>query len=560
MLSLLHIENIAVIENADLEFDSGLTILTGETGAGKSIIIDSIGSILGQRVGKGLVRAGAPKGFVSAAFTHIPTELSQWLHENQLDGDEIDCVHIQRQISADGKSVCRVNMKPVSVSVLKQIGPYLINIHGQHDGQKLLDESCHIDFLDRFAGLESELALYQPCYYRLLELKRKINELDKSEQERLQRLDMLRYHVQEIDEAALKPGEEEALTERKALFDNVGRLVQTLEAAFQALDGSDDYAAGACELLNDTANALGGLADVSDEFSGLAERADEVKYLALDLRDTVAQIRSRTDFSVEERAAVEERLDLIYRLKLKYGSGIPEILSYAESARRELESLESADQTRETLLKEYKGLLEQARQYGRTISAKRREHAALLEKQIVAELADLDMSKVRFAVRIETSSKLNPKGLDAVSFLISVNPGQPLQSLSKVASGGELSRTMLAMKNVLTAQETVGTLIFDEVDTGVSGRAAQKIAHKLAAIGRQKQTLCVTHLPQIAAMGSQHLLITKTTDADRTYTRVKDIRGQERVEEIARMISGDQITQVSRQNALELLQASKGDT
>lgn len=557
MLSLLHIENIAVIEQADLEFENGLTILTGETGAGKSIIIDSIGAILGQRAGKGFIRSGASKGFVSAVFSNISDELSQWLHENQLDGEEKDSIHIQRQISADGKSVCRVNMKPVSVSVLKQIGPYLMNIHGQHDGQRLLDETCHIDFLDCFAGLQDDLHVYQPQYQRLLALKRQINELDKSEQERLQRLDMLRFHVQEIEEAALIDGEEEQLTERKAFFDNVGRLVQTLEQAFQALDGEEDYVTGACDLLNDAANRLGSLADVSSEFSELSERAEEVKYLALDLRNAVSQIRSRTDFSVEERTAVEERLDLIYRLKLKYGPSISDILAYAQAARVELDTLESADGTREALLQEYKELLSQARENARAISAKRRESARILEQRIIAELSDLDMTKVRFAVRMETGSKLNPKGFDGVSFLISVNPGEPLQSISKVASGGELSRIMLAMKNVLTEQESVDTLIFDEIDTGVSGRAAQKIAHKLAQIGTKKQTLCVTHLPQIAAMGAHHMLITKSVHGERTYTKVQIMTDEQRVEEIARMISGDQITDTSRKNARELLQASQ---
>ena len=556
MLSLLHIENIAVIERADLEFDKGLTVLTGETGAGKSIIIDAIGSIMGQRTGRGLIRAGAQKGFVSAVFSGISPELSAWLHENQLEGEEGDTLHVQRQISADGKTICRINMKPVSVAVLKQMGPFLLNIHGQHDGQKLMDESCHVDFLDCFAGLQPKLDAYLPQYQRLLELKRQINELDKSEQERLQRLDMLQFHVQEIEEAALTNGEEETLSERKAFFDNAGRLVQTLYQAFLALDGQDDYTEGACTLLNTAANELGSLADVSGELSELSERAEELKYMAMDLRDVVAQIRSRTDFSREEQAAVEERLDLIYRLKLKYGGSIAEILAYADKARGELESLQSADENRELLLAEYRVLLEQARQTAREISALRRESAVQLEKRIIAELADLDMTKVRFAVRVETGSKLNAKGFDGVAFLISVNPGEALQSISKVASGGELSRIMLAMKNVLTAQEPVGTLIFDEIDTGVSGRAAQKIAHKLAEIGRKKQTLCVTHLPQIAAMGQHHMLIVKNVRDDRTFTEVQRIAGDLRTREIARMISGDEITEASCRNAQELLQAA----
>ena len=368
---------------------------------------------------------------------------------------------------------------------------------------------------------------------------------------------MLGFHLQEIDAAALVEGEEEHLTERKAFFDNAGRLVQTLDTAFHALDGEEGYAAGACEQLAEAAGALGSLADVSGALRALSDKAEELKYLAQDLRGAVADLRSRTDFSAEEQAAVEERLDLIYRLKLKYGGSIPEILAYAQKARDELDTLQAADQTREALLQEYRRVRQTVREQARGLSAKRRESAAQLEKRIVDELADLDLSKVRFAVRVETGSKLGPKGLDTASFLISVNPGEPLQGISKVASGGELSRIMLAMKNVLTAREPVGTLIFDEIDTGVSGRAAQKIAHKLCEIGDKKQTLCVTHLPQIAAIGRHHLLITKRTDGDRTYTQVRPVAGEERVEEIARMISGDRITDISRKNALELLQSSE---
>ncbi|HIV62406.1 MAG TPA: DNA repair protein RecN [Candidatus Butyricicoccus avistercoris] len=552
MLSLLHIENIAVIERADIEFENGLTVLTGETGAGKSIIIDSIGAIMGQRTNRSLIRSGAEKGFVSAVFTELAPELVQWLHENQLDSDENDTLHIQRQISPDGKSVCRVNMKPVSVSTLKQISPYLINIHGQHDGQKLMDESCHIDFLDSFANIDELLKQYQPCYHKLLSLKRQINALDKSEQERLQRVDMLTFHLQEIDEAQLKEGEDEKLSERKAFFDNVGRLVNVLEQAYSVLDGADEMM-GACELLSSASNALGSLADVSTELSEMTEKAEEVKYLAIDLRDSIAQIRSRTEFSPEERTAIEERLDLIYRLKLKYGAEINDILAYAESARNELETLESADEQRSELLREYKELREHARELARKISSVRREAATKLEKAIVSELVDLDMNKVRLAVRVETGTKLAIKGFDSVEFQISVNVGEPLRGLSKVASGGELSRVMLAMKNVLTANESVGTLIFDEIDTGVSGRAAQKIAHKLAQIGDKKQTLCVTHLPQIAAMGKHHMLIYKSVRDDRTYTDVCKLDENKRVEEIARMISGDCITDTSRNNALELI-------
>ncbi len=559
MLSLLHIENIAVIERADIEFASGLTVLTGETGAGKSIIIDSIGAIMGQRTSRELIRAGAGKGFVSAVFTGLPQELKAWLCENQLEGEEIDTVHIQRQISSDGKSLCRVNTRPVPVSVLKQMSPFLLNIHGQHDGQKLMDDSCHIDFLDCFAGLQQTLDEYTPLYHQLLSLKRQINELDRSEQERLQRLDMLSSHVEEIDGANLQAGEDERLEKRKAFFDNIGKLAAALAQAHNALDGDEANpdAMGAYDLLCVAANALSDLTSVSDELRSMAERANELKYLALDLRDAVAQQQMNTEFSPDERAMVEERLDFIYRLKQKYGATIPEILAYADQSRIELESLQSADERREKLLAEYKTLRTQARETAGLISAARKTAALQLEKRIVTELSELDMSKVRLSVRVESGSKLTVKGVDTVSFLISVNPGEALRPLSKVASGGELSRVMLAMKNVLTEQEPVGTLIFDEIDTGVSGRAAQKIAYKLAAIGQKKQTLCVTHLPQIAAMGDNHMLITKSVQDGRAFTQVHPIISDVRTEEIARMISGDQITKASLANAAELLYDAK---
>ncbi len=559
MLSLLHIENIAVIERADIEFASGLTVLTGETGAGKSIIIDSIGAIMGQRTSRELIRAGARKGFVSAVFTGLSQELTAWLCENQLEGEEIDTVHIQRQISSDGKSLCRVNTRPVPVSVLKQISPFLLNIHGQHDGQKLMDDNCHIDFLDCFAGLQQTFDEYTPLYHQLLSLKRQINELDRSEQERLQRLDMLSFHVEEIDGANLHVGEDEALEKRKAFFDNIGKLAAALAQAHNALDGDEANpdSMGAYDLLCVAANALSDLTGVSDELCNMAERANELKYLALDLRDAVAQQQMNTEFSPDERAMVEERLDMIYRLKQKYGSTIRGILEYADQSRIELDSLQSADERREKLLAEYKALRTQARETAGLISAARKTAALQLEKRIVTELSELDMSKVRLSVRVESGSKLTAKGVDTVSFLISVNPGETLRPLSKVASGGELSRVMLAMKNVLTEQEPVGTLIFDEIDTGVSGRAAQKIAYKLAAIGQKKQTLCVTHLPQIAAMGNNHMLITKSVLNGRAFTEVRPIINDVRTEEIARMISGDQITKASLANAAELLYDAK---
>ncbi|MBS6882340.1 DNA repair protein RecN [Intestinibacillus sp. NTUH-41-i26] len=553
MLQLLHIENIAVIEQADIELEDGLTVLSGETGAGKSIVIDSIGAVLGRRVSRDLVRTGAQKGFVSAVFTGLSPALHGLLDELALTGEEPDTLHIQRQLTADGKSTCRVNMKPVAAAVLRQLAPYLIDIHGQNDGQKLLDEQYHIDYLDGYAGNGALLDQYRPRYQALLALRREITALETGEQERLQRIDMLTFHKEEIEQAALRPDEEETLAQRKAYFDHAGKIAGALEQARRALNGDDD-AGGACALLDQAAGALAGLREVSGAFDGLAEQAEEVRLLAADLRDSVSGRSDTLDFSPTEREWVEQRLDLIYRLKQKYGGTVAEVLAYRDRIAVELETLQDSDNRREGLRAQYKEELAEAKALAARLGEARRAAAKRLEAEIVRELAALDMEKVRLRIAVHTGAKLSAHGFDTVTFEISVNPGEPEKPLSKVASGGELSRIMLALKNVLTAGEDVGMLIFDEIDTGVSGHAAQQIAYKLSDIGRQKQTLCVTHLPQIAAMGDHHLLISKSVRGERSYTDVQPMDEPSRAREIARMLSGETITELSLQNARELLQ------
>ncbi len=555
MLQLLHIENIAVIEQADIELEDGLTVLSGETGAGKSIVIDSIGAILGKRVSRDLVRSGAKKGFVSAVFTDLSCALRALLDELALAGEEPEILHIQRQITADGKSVCRVNMKPVSVAVLRQLAPYLIDIHGQNDGQKLLDEQYHIDYLDGYAENEALLQEYRPKYQELLALKREITALETGEQERLQRIDMLTFHKEEIEQARLQAGEDETLAQRKAYFDHAGRIAGALEQARQALCGTDDES-GACELLDRVADALTGLHEVSGAFDRFAEQAEEVRCLAADLRDGVVGRSDDLDFSAAERELVEQRLDEIYRLKQKYGSTIEEIAAYHEKITEELETLQESDDRREILRNKYRAQLAEAKALAARLTEARKAAAGRLESAIVRELAELDMEKVKMRIAVHTGTKLSAHGFDTVSFEISVNPGEPEKPLSKVASGGELSRIMLALKNVLTAGEDVGMLIFDEIDTGVSGHAAQQIARKLSAIACKKQTLCVTHLPQIAAMGEHHLRIAKSVREGRSYTDVSPMDWPHRVDEIARLLSGEQISDAARRNAEELLHAA----
>lgn len=554
MLSLLHIENIAIIEQADIVLQPGFTVLTGETGAGKSIIIDSIGAILGQRTSRELIRSGAKKGFVSAVFEDIPAALKRQLEELGLDTEDDGTVRIQRELSAEGRSVCRVNMRPVSASVLKTLSPYLINIHGQHDGQKLMQEEYHIDFLDSFFEAETLLEQFRPMYAELHTLRSKIRELEKSGQQREQRIDMLRYQIDEIEAAQLQPGEEEMLTERRQFFENAGQLAYSLQAASKLLSGGEEEDDGAMDLLSRAADELADVAALSQYLNNLSQKAEEVRYQVEDLAASVAMLAADVDFSPKERDAVEERLDVIYRLRRKYGATIEEVLSYHDKASKELGELENADDRKDEMMEEYHRTLTRAREIASELSKRRRQAAEELEAKIVAQLKDLDMPKVRISIQVSSQTKLNPHGMDEVRFLISTNPGEPVKPLSKIASGGELSRIMLAIKNVLTQTEDVGTLIFDEIDTGVSGRAAQKIALKLGEISHRKQTLCVTHLPQLAAMGDHHLLIKKSLSEEYTFTDVFSLTEEERVSELARMLSGDAITELSMQNAAELLE------
>ena len=551
MLQLLHIENIAVIERADIELDKGLTVLSGETGAGKSIVIDSIGALLGKRVSRDLVRSGAQKGFVSAVFIDLPRALRELLDELALSGDEPDTLYVQRQISADGKSTCRVNMKPASAAVLRQLAPYLIDIHGQNDGQKLLDEAHHIEYLDGYAGCAEILERYRPKYQALVTLRREITALETGEQERLQRIDMLTFHKEEIEQAALKPDEDEALAQRKAYFDHAGKIAGALEQARMALSG-DDEIAGACELLDQAASAIESLREVSDAFDGMAEQAEEVRLLAADLRDSVASQGDNLDFSPAEREMVEQRLDEIYRLKQKYGGTIPEILAYLEKITAELDTLENADDRREELREQYRGMLAEAKGIAAELTEQRRKAAKQLEGEIVRELSELDMDKVKMRVAVRTGTKLSAHGCDTVTFEISVNPGEPEKPLSKVASGGELSRIMLALKNVLTAGEDVGMLIFDEIDTGISGRTAQKVSEKMAVIAKNHQLLCITHLAQIAAMADQHYIIEKKPANSKTVTNIGLLSEEESVQELARILGGARITDTVLESAREM--------
>ena len=551
MLSQLHIENIAIIQSADITFEPGFNVLTGETGAGKSIVIDAISAVLGQRTSRELIRTGARSALVTAVFTGLP-ELP-WLAENGFDREEE--LLLQRELQGDGRNLCRLNGRPLTVAQLRQLGRQLLDIHGQHDGQQLLDPACHLGYLDRFAHTEGLLEDYRAAFHAAAALRRQMAALEMDEAERARRMDALQYQIGELERAQLQPGEDEELDRRRALLRGAGRLMEGLEEAAFALSG-DDEREGACGLLSDAQGAVRGIARLAPQAEELAGQLAALLSGAEEAAEVLRELRRELDFSPGELDRVEGRLDQIYRLKKKYGSTVDEMLEYLEGCRRELAGMEDADDTLARLGRELEAALEEARRRGAALTAARREGALALQARVEDELRQLDMPKVRFETEfapVPGENGMDESGLDQVQFLMSATLGEALRPIQKVASGGELARIMLALKNVLAQDDGVGTLIFDEVDTGVSGRAAQKVAEKMAAVARHKQVLCVTHLPQIAALADAHFSVEKGERDGRTYTRVDrlDLAGREG--ELARLMGGGEATPALLGSARELL-------
>ena len=553
MLELLHIENIAIIEAADIEFAPGFNALTGETGAGKSIVIDSLSAVLGQRTSRELIRTGAEKAFVSAAFSGTAPELTEELGiQPEADGTLL----LQREIQTDGKNVCRVNGRPVTVGQLRALGARLLNIHGQHDGQQLLDEEQHIVYLDSFGRVESLAITYAEKYKNFTDIRRQIGALQMDEAEKARRVDTLQYQIEELRRAKLTPGEEEELTARRGMLRNAEKFLDAVAGADYALNG-DDSGGGALSALRQAQDALGGVRHLDDAFGQLYERLGEAYSEVYDIAATVEDKRGELDVSPGELDRVESRMDLLYRLKKKYGATVEDMLDYQARCEAELAQIEDAGDTlarlEQALSKAEKG----ARQAAQALSDARKAAAERLTAQILTELQQLDMGKIRFAVDF-AEKPLDSDGMDAVRFLMSANVGEELRPIHKIASGGELARIMLAMKNVLSEQDHVGTMVFDEVDTGVSGRAAQKVAEKMARISRRKQVLCVTHLPQLAAMADTHFSVEKGERDGRTYTEVRRLDREQRRRELARLTGGSHVSQTMLDGAEELLvQAEK---
>ena len=547
MLSLLHIENIAVIECSDISFDSGFNILTGETGAGKSIVIDAISAILGERAYRDMIRTGTNKASVRAVFTQVP-QLS-WFEENGVEYDEETV--IQREIYLDGKNICRVNGSLVSVSILRKLGIQLINIHGQHDSASLFDEENHLRFLDDYAANDAFRSSYAEAYESVAKLRREIERMTMDEGEKLRRMETLRYQIEEISKAGLKSGEDEELESRRKLLQNAEKISDGIDVAVECLYGSDDTD-GAASLLAQAERELARLSRFTEAYSAIQERVTDLMYQVQDVAEEVRDARNDLSYSADELEKIESRLDVIHRLRRKYGATCEDILEYLDNAKAELDQIEFADDHLERLKGKLKKAENNAWDAAHQLRKNRMEAAKLLSSRILEELAQLDMPKVQFSCEF-TELELGANGADAVAFYMSANAGEALKPLSKVASGGELARIMLAMKNVLAEQDQVATLIFDEVDTGVSGRAAQKVAEKLRSVAKSKQVLCVTHLPQLAALASTHLLIAKEERGGRTFTTVTPLDREGRKRELARIIGGANITETTLKSAEEML-------
>lgn len=548
MLNLLHIENIAVIEQADIHFGRGFNVLTGETGAGKSIVIDAISAILGERAYRDVIRTGADRAYVSAVFSDIPK--FDWFSENGVEYDEDELI-LQREIYADGKNICRVNGRPVTVAILKKLGVQLVSVHGQHDSQQLFDEANHLLYLDLFAKNEELLEVYSHKYQTVMSVRQEIQRLSMDESEKLRKLETLRFQIDEIQRAELCRGEDEEMENRRKVLQNAEKLTEGLARAVSALYGDDDRD-GASGLIAEAAHALSKINRYDDSLADLHNRISDLIY---SVQDVAEELRNRLDalaYSSEELEQIESRLDVVHRLCRKYGATVDDILDYLVKAQEELDEIEFSDDRIKKLKKQLTELEIDAVKAGLLLRDARMKAAKELQKRLDEELAALDMPKAQFVCQFE-EQPLAANGLDHMRFLMTANVGEALKPMNKVASGGELARIMLAIKNVMAEQDLFGTLIFDEVDAGVSGRAAQKVAEKLHAVSGCKQVLCVTHLPQIAAAADVHLLIEKTEKDGRTYTHVTQLDKEGRTREIARIIGGAEITDTTLKSAEEML-------
>ena len=552
MLQTLYIENIAVIEKSAIDFSSGLNVLTGETGAGKSIIIDAINAIMGQRTSRDIIRTGASSAFVSAQFDNVNAAVRRKLEEFGFESDE-DELLLQRTLSASGKSTCKINGRPATAAMLREIAAGLINIHGQHESYELFSPETHIDYIDRYGRLIPALEDYKEKYKRYLILQKKLNEANSDESSRLSEIDLLSFQSKELFDADIQIGEEEALDSERSALMNFEKLSSLLNRAHMLLSGEDN---SGCELVDMAANAMQNAANYSADYEEISNTLTDVYYNLRDCAELVSDALDNLESDPERLEEIEERLDLINRLTRKYNCTADELPALAEQMQSRLEELLNYDRNRDELIAACKAAREEAEQSALALSNNRRKTAAEFAEKVKAEMSFLNMPNVELVPYFEESA-LSPKGMDKMELLISANPGETPRPVAKIASGGELSRMMLAIKTVLASTDTVDTLIFDEVDTGISGSAAEKVGLKLKEVSNSRQVLCVTHQAQIAALADSHYLIEKQFENDRTFTDVSLLDHEGRVNELARIIGGVNITQAALSHAEEMLHNSK---
>ena len=553
MLSSLQIENVAVIQKAEVHFEPGLNVLTGETGAGKSILIDSINAILGNRTSKDLVRTGAAKAVIRAAFEQVPPAVLDKLEQSGYERSE--ALLLSREITAEGKSSCRINGMPATAAVLRELCGGLININGQHDSVGLLNPAHHLGILDDYAQNRTVFQEYYTLYRELVQVKRELDALITDETEKQRKIDLLQYQVQEIEDAGLTAGEEQTLENRRKVLSNASAIRDRLAQSYALLSGSDD-AAGAVDLLGEASNAVDAAAQLDPALTAAAGQLLDLYYNAKDVAEDLIGRLDTYDTNDAELDEVEQRLDLLYRLKRKYGSTVEDVIAFGQKAREELDNIQHSQQRHDALQAEKLRLYAKAREKAEVLTQTRLKAFEELNTRISGTLDFLNMPGVRMTLR-HTRGPLASHGQDSIEFYISTNPGEAPKPLAKIASGGELSRITLAIKNAMADKDAVPTVIYDEIDSGVSGKAAGRIGEVLRQSAQGHQILCITHTAQIAALADCHLLIQKNVSNERTYTEIHPLDENGRVEALARLISGDHVTELSRANAREMLQEHK---
>lgn len=556
MLNQLSIRNVAVIDKLDINLHDGVSVLTGETGAGKSIIIDSINMILGDRANKELVRYGTDKAVVQAVFD-APKSVINILEENDIDVED-ETVIITRQVTKEGKSAARINGMVVTLNILREISDRLINIHGQHDNQALLTPIRHITFLDAYADNEEYINRYKDILSKKREIEKKISSLEMDEQEKMQRIDLLEYQVTEIKKASLEKGEEDDLREQRDIYTNAEQITKSVNEAYMNLYEGDEIQS-AYDGISIAVNEISQISDLNPQLKSIYDTLNEIMYSLEDTAHEIKEFGETVEFDEQTLNEIEERLDLISRLKRKYGNSIEEILEYLKKAESELNDIKLSDERTNELKEELKNITKELKEKGNVLTQRRENAAKVLEENIEKSLHELNMEKSKFKVNIENDGTFYDNGMDKVEFLISTNPGEPLKPLVKIASGGELSRVMLAIKSILADSDGVDTMIFDEIDTGVSGKAAMSIAKKLAVIAKNKQVICITHLPQLTAMADNHYLIQKNTDGELASTTLKELDEEGRELELARIIDGGEVTELALSHAKQMLENAKNN-